>query len=150
MEEPIMKFTAITCLALALLISPVPGAFAGQPYPQMPVNMAEMQKVQSEYQELKRQKQQERKAITDKIAAEELARAKHEQEATGSFADPYAVAEMRTRERLQALSAEWANEDRQLEVQMHEKMMQNPGMGDIYKMQQEMMKAYGQTNLPEK
>ena len=122
-----MKFTAITCLALALLISPAPGAFAQPAYPQMPADMAEMQKVQTEYQDLKRQKQQERKAITDKIAAEELARAKHEQEATGSFADPYAVAEMRTRERLQ-----------------------NPGMGDIYKMQQEMMKAYGQTNLPEK
>jgi len=45
-----MKHTAISCLALALLISPVPGAFAQQPNPQMPVNMAEMQKVQTEYQ----------------------------------------------------------------------------------------------------
>ena len=70
-----------------------------------------MQKVQTEYQELKKQKELERKGLTDKIAAEELARAKNEQAATGSFNDPYAVAEMRTRERLQALTIEWKKED---------------------------------------
>ena len=85
-----------------------------------------------------------------KIAAEELARAKQEQSASGSFNDPYAVAEMRTRERLQALTAEWEKQDRELEVRMHEKMMQNSGMEDMFKMQQEMMKNYSNIAPPAK
>lgn len=145
-----MKLLTIASFALSLLISPVFDALAQQPYTQMPINMDEMQRVQTEYQELKKQKELERKVLTDKIAAEELARAKNEQAATGSFNDPYAVAEMRTRERLQALTIEWKKEDQELEVQMHEKMMQNSGMGDMYKMQQEMMKGYGHTVPPTK
>ena len=140
-----MKLPAIAGFTLTLLVSPVFVALAQQAYQQMPINMNELQKVQEEYQDLKKQNEQERKIITDKIAAEELARAKKEQAATGSFDDPYAVAEMRTKERLQPLTAEWAKEDQELEVQMHEKMMQNSGMGDMYKMQQEMMKGYGYT-----
>ena len=145
-----MKLLTIASFALSLLISPVFDALAQQPYTQMPINMDEMQKVQTEYQELKKQKELERKGLTDKIAAEELARAKNEQAATGSFHDPYAVAEMRTKERLQALTPEWEKEDQELEIQMHEKMMQNSGMGDMFKMQQEMIKSYGGTTPPTK
>ena len=118
---------------------------AQQPDPQVPFNMSELQKVQSEYEELKRQKEQERKAISERIADEELARAKQEVPANGEFHDPHAVAEMRTRERLQPLIAEWKKEDRELELQMHEKMMRNSGMEGMYRMQQEMMKNYGYT-----
>ena len=145
-----MKLLAIASFALSLMASPVFDALAQQPYPQMPINMDEMQKVQNEYQELKKQKEQERKGLTDKIAAEELARAKKEQAATGSFHDPYAVAEMRTKERVQALTTEREKEDQELEIQMHEKMMQNSGMGDMFKMQQEMIKSYGYTTPPAK
>lgn len=145
-----MKLLTIAGFALALLTSSVFDVLAQQPYPQMPINMNEMQKVQTEYQDLKKLKEQERKVITDNIAAEELARAKKEQAATESYHDPYAVAEMRTKERVQVLTAEWEKEDRDLEVQMHEKMMQNSGMGNMYKMQQEMMKSYGYTTQPAK
>ena len=148
--ETTMKLINTLITALSLFALPVTGLFAQPPYPQSPMNMNEMQKVQSEYQDLKNQKEQERKAITDKIAAEELARAKQEQSASGSFNDPYAVAEMRTRERLQALTAEWEKQDRELEVRMHEKMMQNSGMEGMFKMQQEMMKNYGNIAPPAK
>jgi len=145
-----MKLPSIAILALTLLASSFFYASAQQSYPQMPINMDELQKVQAEYQDLKKQNEQERKRITNKIAAEELARAKKEQATTGSFNDPYAVAEMRTRERLQALTTEWKKEDQELEIQMHEKMMQNSGMGDMYKMQQEMMEGYDYAVPPEK
>lgn len=145
-----MRLLYIAGLALVLLAAPLLDALAQQTYPQMPINMEELQKVQTEYQELKKQKEQERKALTDRIAAEEVDRAKKEQVATGSAHDPYAVAEMRTRERVQRLTPEWEKEDRELEVQMHQKMMQNSGMGDMHKMQQEMMKSYGYTTPPAK
>ena len=148
--ETTMKLINTLITALSLFALPVTGLFAQPPYPQSPMNMNEMQKVQGEYQDLKNQKEQERKVITDKIAAEELARAKQEQSASGSFNDPYAVAEMRTRERLQALTAEWEKQDRELEVRMHKKMMQNSGMEDMFKMQQEMMKNYGNIAPPAK
>ncbi|TFG67760.1 MAG: hypothetical protein E4H27_08645 [Anaerolineales bacterium] len=145
-----MKLPTIAVFALTLLALTVFDTSAQQPYPQMPFNMDELQKVQTEYQDLKKQNEQERKIITNEIAAKELARAKKEQATTGSFNDPYAVAEMRTRERLQVLTTEWKKEDQELEVQMHEKMMQNSGMGDMYKMQQEMMESYGYTVPPAK
>lgn len=143
-----MKLPAMFGIALSVAFLPVLDSFAQQSYPQMPMNMAEMQKVQNEYQDLKKQKERQRKTITNQIAAEELARAKKEQAATGSFHDPYAVAEMRTKERVQALTAEWKKQDQELEVRMHEKMMQNSGIGNMYKMQQEMMKGHGYTTTP--
>ena len=141
-----MKFINIIITALCLFALPVSGLFAQPPYPQTAINMDEMQKVQIEYENLKNQNKEARKAITDKIAAEELAIAKQEQSTSGSFNDPHAVAEVRTRERLQALTVEWEKEDRALEIRMHEKMIQNSGMDEMFRMQQEMMKNYG--NIP--
>jgi hypothetical protein len=59
-----------------------------------------------------------------------------------------AVAEMRTKERIQALTVNWKKQDQELEVRMHEKMMQNSGMGNMYKMQQEMMNGHGYAASP--
>lgn len=143
-----MKLPALLGITLSLLATPVATALAQQTYPQMPVNMAEMQKVQTEYQDLKKQKELKRKAITDKIAAEELVRAKQQQASSGSLHDPYAVAEMRTKERIQVLKVNWKKQDQELEVRMHEKMMQNSGMGNMYKTQQEMMNGHGYAASP--
>jgi hypothetical protein len=101
-----MKLINTLISALSLFALPVPGLFAQPLYLQAPINMDEMQKVQIEYKDLKNQNKEARKVITDKIAAEELARAKQEQATSSSFNDPYAVAEVRTRERLQALTME--------------------------------------------
>ncbi len=143
-----MRPSTILAIAAIFLVTAGATAQAQQPYPGMPPNMGELQQVQAEFEAQKKQKEQERKAITDRIAAEELARARQEQAASGSRNDPHAVAEMRTRERLQALSAEWKKEDRELEYRMHEKMMQKSGMGDIMKMQQQMMENQGYGGAP--
>jgi hypothetical protein len=47
-----------------------------------------------------------------------------------------------------ALIAEWQKEGRELELRMHEKRMRNSGLGDMYRMQQQMMKNYGYTTPP--
>ena len=83
--------------------------------------------------------------MTDKIYAEELAKAKNSPEVTERFYDPYAVSEVEARKRLAPLSAQWKKEDRELEAAMQEDMMNNTSMGEMYRMQQEMMKQYGYT-----
>jgi hypothetical protein len=145
-----MKHSNLAAGTLTLLILSCTDAFAQQPYPQAPIDIGEMQKVQTEFEELKKQRAQERRVLTDKIAAEELAKAKKEHEKSGSLNDPYAVAEMRTRERIQALTAQWQKEDQELEARMHEKMMQKSGMGNMLQMQQQMMQQYGNTAPPSK
>jgi len=47
-----------------------------------------------------------------------------------------------SRERLQALKAEWEKQHQEPEIRVHEKMMQNSGMEDMFRMQQETMKNY--------
>ena len=62
---------------------------------------------------------------------------------TNPFHDPHALAEMRTRERVSALTPQWRKEDQEMEIRMHEKMMQQSGKGEALRMQQEMMKGCG-------
>ncbi|MDH3887328.1 MAG: hypothetical protein OEV12_13800 [Gammaproteobacteria bacterium] len=55
-----------------------------------------------------------------------------------------------SRERLQALKAEWEKQHQEPEIRVHEKMMQNSGMRDMFRVQQEMMKNYGNAAPPAK
>jgi hypothetical protein len=150
-----MKPLILIGTALALLVSPLSSALAQSPeeqaaqaqaMQQMPF-MSGMQELQAKYQKIKEERAQERKAITDAIYAEELARAK-QQQAGDAFPDPYAASEWAAKQRLEPLAAQWKQEDQELEQQMHEEMMNSTGMGDLMKMQQEAMKNYGYPDPP--
>jgi hypothetical protein len=141
-----MIFTAFPIPAVTVLAqapydqSPDPQAILNQ----MP-HMQGMQELQIKYDNLKKEREQERKAVVDQIYEEELARAKKEQAAQGPFYDPYAASEWAAKQRVEQLNAQWKKEDQALDAQMHEEMMSSTGMGKMMQNQQEMMKQYGYT-----
>lgn len=98
---------------------------------QMPY-MQGMQEFQAKYERIKKEREQERRAITDGIYEEELARAKAEQATQGPFYDPYAAAEVAAKRRVEQLTPQWKQEDQALDRQMQEEMMSSTGMGAIY------------------
>lgn len=141
-------------IAFTALLTPTLNAVAQSPYGQQPdpqaiLNqnpyMRDMQAFQAKYDNIKKEREQERKVIIDQIYAEELAKAKKEQAAQGPFYDPYAASEWAAKQRTEQLGVQWKKEDQELDVQMQEDMMNNTSMGGMYKMQQEMMKQYGYT-----
>ena len=149
-----MKYFTITGLTFAALLSPALNAIAQspddrQPDPQTILNqmpyMQDMQSFQAKYDNIKKERAQERKVIVDQIYAEELTSAKKEQAAEGPFYDPYAASEWAAKQRIEKLGVQWKKEDQALDAQMQEDMMNNTSMGGMYKMQQEMMKQYGYT-----
>jgi hypothetical protein len=107
--------------------------------------MQDVQAFQAKYDNIKKERDLERKAIVDQIYAEELAKAKKEQATQGPFYDPYAASEWAAKQRIEQLGVQWEKEDQELDAQMQEEMMNNTSMGGMYKMQQEMMKQYGYT-----
>ncbi len=112
-------------------------------YQQMP-HLEGMQAVQEKHERLKQERKAERKATTDAIYAEELEKARNAPEAANPMYDPYAAAEWAAKQRIEPLAAEWKQEDQALEQQMHQEMMNSTGMGDMLKMQQQMLQGQGQ------
>jgi hypothetical protein len=149
-----MKYFTVSGIAITVLLSPVLNVLAQSPDGQQPdpytlLNqnpyMQDMQSFQVKYDNIKKERERERKVIVDQIYAEELARAKKEQTAQGPFYDPYAASEWAAKQRIEELGVQWKKEDQELDAQMQEDMMNNTSMGGMYKMQQEMMKQYGYT-----
>jgi len=149
-----MKYFTVSSLTFAVLFSPVLNVLAQSPYDQQPdpqtiLNqmpyMQDMQAFQAKYDNIKKERDLERKAIVDQIYAEELAKAKKEQAVQGEFYDAYSASEWAAKQRIEKLGVQWKKEDQALDAQMQEDMMNNTSMGGMYKMQQEMMKQYGYT-----
>lgn len=147
-----MKYFITFCIAITALATSAPDVLAQSPYgqppdPQAMLNqnpyMQDMQAFQAKYDNIKKERELERKAVVDKIYAEELAKAKKEQATQGSFYDPHAASEWSAKQRIEQLSVQWKQEDQELEAEMQEDMLNNTSMGGMYKMQQEMMKQYG-------
>jgi hypothetical protein len=154
-----MKSFIVFGIAFTVLVSPILNVLAQSPYgqppdPQAMLNqnpyMQDMQAFQAKYDNIKKEKDLERKAIIDQIYAEELAKAKKEQATQGPFYDPFGASEWAAKQRIEQLGVQWKKEDQELDAQMQEEMMNNTSMGGIYKMQQEMMKQYGYTAPPPK
>ena len=149
-----MKYFTVSGIAITVLLSPALNLLAQSPYGQQPdpqaiLNqnpyMQDMQAFQVKYDNIKKERDLERKAVIDQIYAEELAKAKKEQASQGPMYDPYAASEGGARRRIETLSAQWKKGDQELDAKMQENMMNNTSMGGMYKMQQEMMKQYGYT-----
>ena len=149
-----MKSIIVSGITLAVLLSPVLNVLAQSPYGQPPdpqailnqnTYMQDMQAFQVKYDNIKKERDLERKAVIDQIYAEELAKAKKEQATQGPFYDPIGASEWAAKQRIEKLGAPWKKEDQELDAQMQEDMMSNTSMGGMYKMQQEMMKQYGYT-----
>ena len=149
-----MKSSIVFGIAFTVLVSPILNVLAQSPYgqppdPQAMLNqnpyMQDMQAFQAKYDNIKKEKDLERKAIIDQIYAEELAKAKKEQATQGPFYDPFGASEWAAKQRIEKLGVQWKKEDQELDAQMQEEMMNNTSMGGMYKMQQEMMKQYGYT-----
>jgi len=121
-----------------------PNAQAMQQLQNMPF-MDGMMELQEKYKKIEDQRKLERKAITDRIYEEELAKQKEKHAAMGANGfnyDPYAASEVAARQRLEPLHAQWASEDQELKIQMQEEMMNSTGMGDMLKQQREMTEKY--------
>jgi hypothetical protein len=149
-----MKYFTISGIAITVLLSPTLNVLAQSPYDQQPdpyalLNqnpyMQDMQAFQDKYDNIKKERDLERKAIVDQIYAEELTKAKKEQAVQGEFYDAYSASEWAAKQRIEKLGVQWKKEDQELDAQMQEDMMNNTSMGGMYKMQQEMMKQYGYT-----
>ena len=154
-----MKSFIVFSITFTVLVSPVLNVLAQSPYgqppdPQAMLNqnpyMQDMQAFQAKYDNIKKERDLERKAIVDQIYAEELAKAKKEQAAQGPFYDPIGASEWAAKQRIEKLGVQWKKEDQELDAKMQEDMMNNTSMGGMYKMQQEMMKQYGYTAPPPK
>jgi hypothetical protein len=156
---PHMKTLTVSGLVFTILVSPASHVLAQSPYDQPPdlqalldqnPHMQDMQAFQTRYDNIKKARSLERKAITDQIYAEELDRAKKEQATQGPFYDPVAASEWAAKQRIEQLGVQWKKEDQELDAQMHKEMMNNTSMGGMYEMQQNMMKQYGySTPAPE-
>ncbi len=112
-------------------------------------DMQKMMQAQNEHQQKKKDKETKRKAISKKIADEELAKAKAELGA-GSFNDPYALARVRTEKRMAPIYEQWKREDAAERAPMEQKMKQSGQQfqqtGDAMeygKQQMEMLKQMG-------
>ena len=149
-----MKYFTVSGIAITVLLSPVLNVLAQSPYGQPPdpqaiLNqnpyMQDMQSFQIKYDNIKKERDLERKAVIDQIYAEELAKAKKEQASQGPMYDPFSASEWAAKQRIEKLGVQWKKEDQELDAQMQEDMMNNTSMGGMYKMQQEMMKQYGYT-----
>ena len=102
-------------MVFPVLVSPAKQVLAQSPYGQLPdpralLNqnsyMQDMQAFQARYDAIKKENNLERKAITDQIHAEELARAQQEQATQGSFYDPVAASEWAARQRIKQLAVQ--------------------------------------------
>ena len=149
MKPVILATMALTAFQLSASTALAQSPHGQTPDPQAILNqmphMQGMQELQTKYDNIKKERQQERKVIIDRIYEEELARAKKEQAAQGPFYDPYAASEWAAKQRVEQLTTQWKKEDQQLDAQMHEEMMATTGLGKMLGNQQEMMKQYGYT-----
>jgi hypothetical protein len=149
-----MKSSIVFNLAFTVMVSTTQNVLAQTPYDQPPdpqalleqnPYMQDMQAFQTRYDNIRKERDLERKAVIDQIYAEELARAKKEQATQGPFYDPVAASEWAAKQRIEQLTVQWKKEDQELDARMQQDMMNNTSMGGMYKMQQEMMKQYGYT-----
>jgi hypothetical protein len=148
-----MKITGSCCISHILFCFLTSNVYAGPPQDQvtdaavyqqlqqMPF-MQGMNDFQAKYDKIKEERQQERKAIQDKIYAEELEKARKQGSGNPMY-DPYSASEAAAKRRLEPLYAQWKKDDQELEKQMQEDMMNSTGMGKMLKQQQEMTKRYG-------
>ena len=150
-----MKTTSRNTLLLALLLPVANTAYSDNtnPYANMPpgamggLDVQKMMQAQQARDEKKKKKEAERKAISKAIADEELAKAKAEASAGN---DPYAIAEVRTRKRMQPIYTRWKQEDAAehaaLENQARQNARQLQQTGDYAeygRQQQEMLRQMG-------
>ena len=87
--------------------------------------MSEMQRVQDKYVALEAEREAERKAIGDRVAREELTKARANAAALQSQGiDPGSAAEVATRERMAPYYEQWKAEDAALEAQKQADMQE--------------------------
>jgi hypothetical protein len=92
-----------------------------------------MQAVQDKYSRIKKEREDERRAVVDSIAEEELERARGNAASLQSQGiDPMSAAEVETRKRLEALNAQWNAEDAALDAQMQAEMQQAMAEAGLY------------------
>ena len=153
-----MKIATQTMLTLILVAAIHNNAFSENtnPYANMPpgampggFDMQKMMQAQQARDEKKNEKKANRAAISKAIADEELAKAKAETK-SGSLSDPYTVAEVRTRKRMEPIYAKWKQEDAAERAPMEQKAQQNyqhlqqtGDYAEFGRQQQEMLKHMG-------
>ncbi len=108
-----------------------------------------MQKTIADINRKKKERDARRKAIGDRIAKEELARAKANAR-PGTMDDPYAVANVETRKRMQPYYDKWAKEDAAEKAQQgqparqsFQKYQQTGDLKSFAEQQTEMLKSMG-------
>ena len=110
-----MKYFTVSGIAITVLLSPALNVLAQSPHGQQPdpyalLNqnpyMQDMQAFQDKYDNIKKERDLERKAIVDQIYAEELAKAKKEQAAQGPFYDPIGASEWAAKQRIEKLGVQ--------------------------------------------
>jgi hypothetical protein len=126
-----MKASIFYCLIAGVLVStahaqaPTQEQIMQQLGPEAATMMSEMQRVQEKYVALEAKREAERKAIGDRVAQEELARARANAAALQSRGiDPGSAAEVATRERMAPYYEQWKAEDAELEAQKQADMQE--------------------------
>jgi nitrogen fixation/metabolism regulation signal transduction histidine kinase len=124
-----MNTRAVTFLLLGLFAfcahsqNPDPQAIANQLGPEAAKMMESMLGMQEKYERIKKERENERRAIVDAVAKEERDRAMANAASLQSQGiDPMSAAEVASRKRLDALYAQWKIEDAALEAEMQADM----------------------------
>jgi hypothetical protein len=124
-----MNTRAVTFLLLGLFAfcahsqTPDPQAIANQLGPEAAKMMESMLGMQEKYERIKKERENERRAIVDAVAKEERDRAMANAASLQSQGiDPMSAAEVASRKRLDALYAQWKIEDAALEAEMQADM----------------------------
>jgi Spy/CpxP family protein refolding chaperone len=134
-----MKIAIASCLIAAVLSAALADAQAPDPNEIMkqlgpgPAQMLEsMQALQEKYARIEEDRKAERKAMSEKVAAEERDRAMANAAAlAGQNVDPMSAAEVNTRKRMEPLYEQWKAEDAALELEKQadmEKLMAESGL----------------------
>jgi Spy/CpxP family protein refolding chaperone len=134
-----MKIAIASCLIAAVLSAALADAQAPDPNEIMkqlgpgPAQMLEsVQALQEKYARIEEDRKAERKAMSEKVAAEERDRAMANAAAlAGQNVDPMSAAEVNTRKRLEPLHEQWKAEDAALELEKQadmEKLMAESGL----------------------
>ena len=126
-----MKASIVYCLMAGAIMSTAQAQAPSQEQimqqlgPEAAKMMSEMQRVQDKYVALEAEREAERKAIGDRVAREELTKARANAAALQSQGiDPGSAAEVATRERMAPYYEQWKAEDAALEAQKQADMQQ--------------------------
>jgi len=133
-----MNTRVVWCALIALLALgaraqvPDPTALVEQLGPEAARMMMGLQAVQEKYSRIEKERELERRQVSDAIAKEEIDRARRNAASLQARGvDPMSAAEVETRKRMVVLQEQWRAEDAQLDAQMQVEMqraMQEAGL----------------------